>query len=534
MNKLRSTTKKKKRGNGTGTLRQINGTYYAVFCIRDELTGKRNRISKTLKTKDKAVATQRLNELFSEYSLRGAIVNPETSSLKGLEAREAFNLRLQEKSNAISYQKQLQEAQRKKVEELQLAEDERRRAEEEERCSIGLADGFVFYSSSKKRSDSSERTLSGYEAHYNNFVNWMRENYPSITKIHDVTSEMAEEFLDFVAKTRSRNTRNKHLTTLRMVWRVLRWEESSLMSIDPWDGIKKLKQIPDTIRHRDLTFEEIRSVLRVIKTDEMAKTLSFVKTPYANDSFEAHTIDLRDELFTMFLLSIYTGCRLGDCCTIKKEAISFEANTIKVQPRKTARNYAWEIIIPIHKALRAHLCNLPSMGNGYLLPNLAEIYLKREPSIITNRIQKIFQAVGIQTTVDAPEISGGKRRRVVVGYHSLRHYFASMLANANVNQEMINYLTSHKQSQVTATYYHRNNTALEKAISSIPIFTEALPLNSEIRMECAESNNRDAILTTLASLDIEALKEISEFITKKNVNYSNERPLSSFLISEAT
>jgi len=360
----------------------------------------------------------------------------------------------------------------KKAVEAQAKKDAEERAAEADRRAIKIADGWPFYVASKKRPDSGQRTLAGYEAQYKVFAEWMKTNHPDQPKLRDVTPETAESFIDHIEKTRSRNTRNKYLVFMRTFWRVLRWNADAQLTIDPWDGIKNLILNPDTQHHKDLTLDEIRRIAKTISSDAMKDALSFKVVP-ADKRKTPYIVDLRGELLGAFCLAIYSGWRLGDVVTATWENTDLDLGTMTATPRKTARKYGWAVKVAIHPALRALLAAVPTeKRTGHILPTLADIYLNREPSIITNRFQEVLKAANIVTTADASSEGGGTKKRVVIGFHSTRHFFKSWLSNHNVNDAVVEYLMVHNQGKVSASYYHDNITAITKAVSTLPFIPE--------------------------------------------------------------
>lgn len=462
----------KRRGNGLGTLRKVGKYFYALFYVYDELTGERKRITRATGKDNREEACAELDRLAAELGIKGAAVNPTKANLtaKQLAARQEFNRRMNEKANALAHE------QKKLADERQRLEDKKTAALEAEkrRNAIGIADAFVYYRASLKRPQSGDRTLWDYECNYDHFASWMKEHHPEISKLFEVSSKIADEYAALVKNTYAYTTFNKRITVMRMFWRVLTLEENSLITTNPWKSITLEEKRLDYVRHRDITTDELRRTIKAISSDEMRNALAF--------RFDRETVtDLRSEFIGLFCVGIYTGLRLGDCINLKFENIDLEANTISVTPSKTKR-HGVSITIPIHKVLRAHLLAAENR-KGYLLPNLAEIYNKHDQALVTTRIQRAFNAAGIETLADAPH---NGRRRTLVGFHSLRHFYCATLSNAGINQELVNYLSSHSQGKVTANYYHGNKIALTAAIATLPALPEILPPDSTARLEIVE------------------------------------------------
>lgn len=434
----------KRRKNLTGTLEKRGDRWLARYYIY--IDGQRRRKTKTLE----AVTVEEAREELSKLSEGGAAFTAERELEKT--ERELRGIRADIEA----------EAQRKAKEEAQ------RKADADEARAITIADAWTHYEASKKRPDSGARTLAGYAAQYKIFAAWCAKHYPNAPKMRDFAPDMAEKFLDHLEKTRSRNTRNKYLIFLRTFWRVLRWNEDAQLTIDPFDGIRTLTQTPDEVTRRELTTDELGRIGAAIMSDEIKQTLRVTLNP-TNGRGSVKVVDLRGELAALFAVGIYTGLRLGDCATIDWSMIDTGRGIITATPRKTARKYARQVLIPIHPTLAAILATVPADArSGHVLPTLADIYLNREPSMLTNRIQAIFSAAKIQTTQDAPGDGGGSKARTIVGFHSLRHFFAAWLDNHGTNHALTNYLTCHQQGTVEARYFHENREALAAAVGTLP------------------------------------------------------------------
>ena len=61
------------------------------------------------------------------------------------------------------------------------------------------------------------------------------------------------------------------------------------------------------------------------------------------------------EWYKLFLIGIYTGLRLGDCCRLDWSQISIAQGVIQLVPAKTRRHHQRMVTIPVHPALGAAL-----------------------------------------------------------------------------------------------------------------------------------------------------------------------------------
>ena len=171
----------------------------------------------------------------------------------------------------------------------------------------------------------------------------------------------------------------------------------------------------------------------------------------------------------LFAIGIYTGLRLGDCALIEWGAVDLLRSRITIVPRKTARHaHGKPVVIPIHRVLLSMLEETPpKYRKGYILPETAEAY-NREPSLLTNRIQRIFESCGIRTKIDQGE---GRKALTDVGFHSLRHTFVSLSANAGAPLSLVQSIVGHSNPAMTRHYFHEHEDALRGTVAALPDIT---------------------------------------------------------------
>lgn len=455
-----------KRANGTGSLYQKDGkgNWLMRFSVATP-NGKRVRKVFSTGTDDLQEARTILNKKAAELGFSSS--NREENLVSGLLAAKQ-NL---DNKQAVEAQKKAEAEKQRLADEL--AAQQKAEAEDRENKAITIASGFVYYCDSKRRPDSGKRTLDGYETQYNLFASWMRENHPRTTKLKDVTPDMAEEFIDHLEKCRSRNTRNKYLIFLRTFWRVLRWNPDAQLTIDPWEGIRTLKQSKDEVIHEPFTVEELIRIGQVINSNQPVPLIRKKETPNGagniKDVLSFNGIDLRDEMRVLFCIALYTALRLEDAATLSWSSVDIFNGTITAMPAKT-QQYQRKVIIPIHSVLASNLLKVPeSRRRGFVLPTIAAMY-KNNPSSVTNRTQGIIKAAGIETDAEAP--MNGVKARTLKGFHSIRHAASSFFLNAAVPAVIVDRLLTHHKDSMTMRYFHENRAVLQDAISKLPEITQ--------------------------------------------------------------
>ena len=304
---------------------------------------------------------------------------------------------------------------------------------EDSKPALALADGFEAYRRSTERPDTGARTLDGYEAQYNRLVRWAADNAPDAKEMRNFTRATADAFVKHLADELSANSFNKYVTLFRRMWDVL--ADEARITENPWAKIRHMALATHT--RRELT------------VDELARVCGSVT----------------GEMRLLFAVGIYTGLRLGDCALLEWGAIDLARNRIMTIPRKTARHANGKpVVIPLHPVLASMLAETPpDERTGYLLPAIAQGY-KQNDSYLCRKIQAVFESAGIRTHTTEE----GERARVDVGFHSLRHTFVSLSANAGAPLAVVQAIVGHSNPAMTRHYFHESEAALQSAVAALP------------------------------------------------------------------
>jgi len=317
---------------------------------------------------------------------------------------------------------------------------------------LPIAEAWETYLQSPDRPDTGERTLVDYSSYWNRFFKWIKKTAPDTHSLRDITPKTAQDYAATLnGETVSPNTYNKHTGFLKLFFRVL--QDTAGLKENPFEKIRK-KNLKTNTR-RELTLAELKDIL------------------------EKATGDLQ----TLLYLGTFTGLRLGDCCTLKWGETDIDRGLIRRVPNKTAKNHT-PVLVGIPAALHAKLSETPkAKRKGYVLPRFAELYNHRNASgrpsrqpDISKKIQKVFEDCEIQThkegtgfietinpeTGKKEKVSTGKRAVVEVGFHSLRHTYVSLHAEAGTPQAMIQANVGHSNPAMTAHYTHVNEEAARK------------------------------------------------------------------------
>ncbi len=339
------------------------------------------------------------------------------------------------------------------VNHLDSAKVEAARLQDEACPPLSLAQAWEAYVDAENRPQSGERTLADYAGHWLAFTKWMKLNHTAVEYLRDVSSDMAAGFIRHLGKMgRSGNRQNKYLQFLQTFFRVL--AKPGKIGTNPFQDIARRGQIP--VSKRSLTVEELK---RIIETAE-------------------------GEYKTLFMVGTFTGLRLGDAATLQWGEVDIHRAIIRRIPHKTART-GKAVIIGIPAILGAYLGSLERLGPA-VLPTIARRY-EAYPHGLCRDIQAHIESCGIPTLKPGTGGETGKRAVVQVGFHSLRHSFISMHAQAGTPQAVMQKLAGHGNPIMTEHYTHIDEGTARSAAAALPVIigeaTPALPAHPMVEAE---------------------------------------------------
>ena len=313
---------------------------------------------------------------------------------------------------------------------------------------VPLADVWLEYVKSPNRNDLAPSTLHAKKNVWFHFAKWMEHNYLPVNDLAGVTSEAVAEYLACLRASLAGSSYNGRVCVLREIFHVL--AEKAGIEDDPWAGVRLRPD--DSHSRRELTMMELERLLMAAKRTDV-ETAKKSAAPW------------RNEWRKLFLVGIYTGMRLGDCCKLSWTSVNLSTGIIQLVPQKTKRHHGRIVTVPIHPALRSAFEESPEgERGGFVLPTLAEYYMKSKWRV-GHELGEIFRAAGIVTSV---QIEGRRTKTPEATFHSLRHTFVSFAANAGVPLHIVQSIVGHESTAMTRHYYHENEDALRQAVAVIP------------------------------------------------------------------
>ena len=309
---------------------------------------------------------------------------------------------------------------------------------------LPLADVWLEYLKSPNRNELSKSTLKGKQFVWMHFAKWMEHSYLPVKDLAGVTADMIAEYLACLRLDVCASTYNTRVCVLREIFRALAVKAG--LEEDPWEGVRLRPD--DSHSRRELTMDELKRLLQSARK-------------------------VGEEWHRLFLIGIYTGLRLGDCCSLNWSNINVAEGVIQLVPKKTKRHHQRTVTIPVHPALGESLVpaieqlncpNCRTISTGPVLPTICELYQSFRWRV-SQELSRIFKAAHIATSV---HIDGRNRRTPEATFHSLRHSFVSFAANAGVPLHVVQSIVGHESTAMTRHYYHENIDALKSAVAAIP------------------------------------------------------------------
>lgn len=261
--------------------------------------------------------------------------------------------------------------------------------------------------------------------HLARFVAFVKERWPRVSELSDVTRDHVAAFMDAEAKRGiAARTWNRVLILLRTVFRQFQPEADAYRRYLVTTPVKE----SDSIHRKPFTPEELKAILQVARDDEFTRPL--------------------------IVTAMCTAMRRGDVCLLRWQAVDLEHGFMTVKTAKTGQT----VSIPIFPLLADELRKRPKDGSEYVFPQQAAMYLEN-PDGITWRVKKILAIALHKIGSDSsrpPELSPEETRKMGHAYIEslggskkairMRAVFDDYLAGRMRHREI---LAAHKISRAT-------------------------------------------------------------------------------------
>lgn len=175
------------------------------------------------------------------------------------------------------------------------------------------------------------------------------------------------------------------------------------------------------------------------KRNSKAQNKSESWLPFSTNEVESiyqHAILNQDwELGQLILIGAYTGARIEEICSLRKEHVNLADSSLKITDAKTE---AGERLIPIHKTLLPIIEELMTCEDEYLLQKLTKSKFDDRSNAIGKRFGRLKTKLGYS------------KRHV---FHSIRKTFTTQLENAGINENVTADIIGHEKPRMTYGLY---------------------------------------------------------------------------------
>jgi len=196
-------------------------------------------------------------------------------------------------------------------------------------------------------------------------------------------------------------------------------------------------------------------------TIELPKTVSIQRDVFEPSQVRALIAVASPDWKTAILIGFYSGARLGDVCKLTWNDVDLNRGTISYQQTKTGAS----IEFPIHPDLETRLLDIAGDNpRGALCPTLAGRITGGEGGL-SAQFGKLLGEAGL----DQRKVAVNAKRSVArLSFHSLRHSFASALANSGISSDIRKKLVGHSSDAIHSRYTHLELSPLKTAIGTLP------------------------------------------------------------------
>jgi integrase len=137
----------------------------------------------------------------------------------------------------------------------------------------------------------------------------------------------------------------------------------------------------------------------------------------------------------LILIGAYTGARIEEICSLKKEHINLNDESFKITDAKTEAGVR---VIPVHQTLLPVINELMTTSDEYIIPNLTKSKFDDRSNAIGKRFGRLKSKLGYS------------KRHV---FHSIRKTFTTQLENAGVNENVTADIIGHEKPRMTYGLY---------------------------------------------------------------------------------
>ena len=176
----------------------------------------------------------------------------------------------------------------------------------------------------------------------------------------------------------------------------------------------------------------------------------------------------KPEIKVVFYIGMYTGQRLKDCVLLQWQNVDLQHKRIMVKQFKTGKDVSIPIAPPLYNVL---LDAKERQIDSYVSPSVAQRYKQENKQgkcigdgLVNIDVMRVIRWIGVETSV---AVEGRKKKTTVLGFHSLRHSFASFCAEAGIPKAVVVSILGADSSIIDRFYTHVGEEAQQAAMDAI-------------------------------------------------------------------
>ena len=286
-----------------------------------------------------------------------------------------------------------------------------------------------------------------YESTFNEFRTFIG---PKIKQFANVTTEHAAAFSDYLKNSGiSVSTHNRKIIRLRKIFETLKDYREENPFAAPSLRRKNREEQDIATRRIAFTREEEEQIKQVLD-DPKYKIIN------------------KPEIKVVFYIGMYTGQRLKDCVLLQWQNVDLQHKRIMVKQFKTGKDVSIPIAPPLYNVL---LEAKERQIDSYVSPSVAQRYKQKNKQgkcigdgLVNIDVMRVIRWIGVETSV---AVEGRKKKTTVLGFHSLRHSFATFCAEAGIPKAVVVSILGADSSIIDRFYTHVGEEAQQAAMDAI-------------------------------------------------------------------
>jgi len=282
-------------------------------------------------------------------------------------------------------------------------------------------------------------------------VEFLRFLGSKVAQFSQITETHAIKFADYLRTTQiSVSTHNRKIVRLRKIFATLQEYREADNPFALKVLLRKEREEQDTSVRRIAFTRQQEDQIRAVLDDPQYRILN------------------KEEIKVIFYIGMYTGQRLKDCVLMQWQNVDLEHQRIFVKQFKTGKEVSIPIAPPLQQVLTAALGR---RVDAYVNPNVAKRYKHTDKrgkcigdGLVNIDVMRVIRWIGVETSV---AVEGRKKKTTVLGFHSLRHSFASFCAEAGVPKAVVVSILGANSDIVDEFYTHVGEDAQRAAVEAI-------------------------------------------------------------------